>query len=52
MPIGILGSLVVCTALYVAVALVLTGVVPYDQLNVPDPIAVGVDAIGGVSPRS
>jgi APA family basic amino acid/polyamine antiporter len=46
MPIGILGSLVVCTALYVAVALVLTGIVPYDQLNVPDPIAVGVDAIG------
>jgi APA family basic amino acid/polyamine antiporter len=46
MPIGILGSLVICTALYVAVALVLTGIVPYDQLNVPDPIAVGVDAIG------
>jgi APA family basic amino acid/polyamine antiporter len=46
MPIGILGSLVVCTALYVAVAFVLTGIVPYDRLNVPDPIAVGVDAIG------
>jgi APA family basic amino acid/polyamine antiporter len=46
MPIGILGSLVVCTALYVAVAFVLTGIVPYDKLNVPDPIAVGVDAIG------
>jgi APA family basic amino acid/polyamine antiporter len=46
MPIGILGSLVICTTLYVAVALVLTGIVPYDQLNVPDPIAVGVDAIG------
>jgi APA family basic amino acid/polyamine antiporter len=46
MPIGILGSLVVCTALYVAVALVLTGIVPYDKLNVPDPIAVGVDAVG------
>jgi basic amino acid/polyamine antiporter, APA family len=46
MPIGILGSLVICTALYVAVAFVLTGIVPYDRLNVPDPIAVGVDAIG------
>jgi APA family basic amino acid/polyamine antiporter len=46
MPIGILSSLVICTTLYVAVALVLTGVVPYDRLNVPDPIAVGVDAVG------
>jgi basic amino acid/polyamine antiporter, APA family len=46
MPIGILGSLVVCTLLYVAVGFVLTGIVPYDMLNVPDPIAVGIDAIG------
>jgi basic amino acid/polyamine antiporter, APA family len=46
MPIGILGSLVICTTLYVAVALVLTGMVPYDKLDVPDPIAVGVNAIG------
>ena len=46
MPIGILGSLVVCTILYVAVAAVLTGIVPYAQLNVPDPIAKGVDVIG------
>ncbi|MGB7102592.1 MAG: amino acid permease [Xanthobacteraceae bacterium] len=46
MPIGILGSLVVCTILYVAVGFVLTGIVPYDELNVPDPIAVGIDAIG------
>jgi APA family basic amino acid/polyamine antiporter len=46
MPIGILGSLAICTLLYVAVAFVLTGIVPYDKLNVPDPIAVGVDAIG------
>jgi APA family basic amino acid/polyamine antiporter len=46
MPIGILGSLVICTILYVAVGFVLTGIVPYDRLNVPDPIAVGVDAIG------
>jgi APA family basic amino acid/polyamine antiporter len=46
MPIGILGSLAICTALYVAVGFVLTGIVPYDKLNVPDPIAVGIDAIG------
>jgi APA family basic amino acid/polyamine antiporter len=46
MPIGILGSLAVCTLLYVAVGFVLTGIVPYDALNVPDPIAVGIDAIG------
>ena len=46
MPIGILGSLVICTVLYVAVGLVLTGIVPFDRLNVPDPIAVGIDAAG------
>ena len=46
MPIGILGSLVVCTVLYVAVGFVLTGIVAYDTLSVPDPIAVGIDAIG------
>jgi APA family basic amino acid/polyamine antiporter len=46
MPIGILGSLVVCTVLYILVSGILTGIVPYTQLNVPDPIAVGVDAIG------
>ena len=52
MPIGILGSLVVCTILYAAVGFVLTGIVPFDQLNVPDPIAVGIDAagIGWLSP--
>jgi len=46
MPIGILGSLALCTVLYVAVGIVLTGIVPYDKLNVPDPIAIGIDAIG------
>ncbi|HMB02284.1 MAG TPA: amino acid permease [Isosphaeraceae bacterium] len=46
MPIGILGSLVICTILYILVSIVLTGVVNYKQLDVPDPIAVGVDAIG------
>ncbi|MBN8542724.1 MAG: amino acid permease [Alphaproteobacteria bacterium] len=46
MPFGIIGSLVVCTIIYMMVALVLTGVVHYSALNVPDPIAVAVDAIG------
>jgi APA family basic amino acid/polyamine antiporter len=46
MPIGILGSLIICTVLYILVAGVLTGLVPYAELNVPDPIARGVDAIG------
>jgi len=46
LPIGIIGSLIICTILYILVALVLTGVVKYDQLLVPDPMAVGVDAAG------
>jgi APA family basic amino acid/polyamine antiporter len=46
MPIGILGSLAICTVLYIAVAVVLVGIVPYRNLNVPDPLAVGVDATG------
>jgi APA family basic amino acid/polyamine antiporter len=46
MPIGILGSLAVCTVLYIAVAVVLLGVVPYAKLDVADPLAVGIDATG------
>ncbi len=46
MPIGILASLAVCTVLYIAVSLVLTGIVKYTELAVPDPIAVGIDALG------
>jgi APA family basic amino acid/polyamine antiporter len=46
MPIGILGSLVICTVLYIAVGFVLTGIVGYDKLDVADPIAVGIDAVG------
>jgi APA family basic amino acid/polyamine antiporter len=46
MPRGILVSLAICAVLYVAVALVLTGLVPYTQLNVADPIAVGINAAG------
>ena len=46
MPIGILGSLGVSTILYILVAIVLTGIVAYPELMVPDPVAVGVDAMG------
>ena len=46
MPIGILGALVVCTVLYLAVAAVLTGVVPYRELGVADPVALAVDRMG------
>jgi basic amino acid/polyamine antiporter, APA family len=46
LPIGILTSLVLCTVLYIAVAIVLIGIVPYSRLNVADPIAVGIDATG------
>ena len=46
MPIGILASLVICTALYIAVALVLTGIVRYDKLGVPNPISVAITETG------
>jgi APA family basic amino acid/polyamine antiporter len=46
MPIGILGSLVICTILYIAVSLVLTGLVNYRALNVAQPVALGIDATG------
>ena len=46
MPIGIIGSLIVCTILYIIVAAIATGVLPYTQLDVPDPIAKVADAAG------
>ena len=46
MPIGILGSLAICTVIYILVAIVLLGIVPYRELNVADPLAVGIDATG------
>jgi len=46
MPIGIIGSLIICTILYIVVAGLLTAIVPYRILNVADPVAVGVEAIG------
>ncbi len=46
MPIGILGSLTICTILYILVSLVLTGLVSYTRLNVGAPVALGIDATG------
>ena len=46
LPIGLLASLAICTVLYIAVSLVLTGVVNYTQHNVPAPIAVAVSSLG------
>lgn len=46
MPIGILGSLVICTVLYILVSGVLTGLVSYKALDVADPVAVGIDVTG------
>jgi basic amino acid/polyamine antiporter, APA family len=45
-PIGILGALAICTAIYMAVAAVMTGVVPYLELASPAPIAVAIDRMG------
>jgi APA family basic amino acid/polyamine antiporter len=45
-PIGILVSLAICTVIYIAVGLVMTGLVPYTSLNVASPIAVAVQATG------
>jgi basic amino acid/polyamine antiporter, APA family len=49
MPIGILGSLVICTLLYVLVSLTLTGLVRYDQLNVAHPVALAVERVSQLS---
>jgi basic amino acid/polyamine antiporter, APA family len=46
MPFGIIGSLLICTIIYILVSIVMTLVVPYTSLNVPDPVAVAVDALG------
>src|SRR5213083_1038224 len=46
MPIGIIGSLLICTVLYILVSGIATGVMSYQDLNVPDPIAVAADHAG------
>ena len=46
MPIGIIGSLLICTVLYILVSGIATGVTPYRQLDVADPIATAADHAG------
>jgi basic amino acid/polyamine antiporter, APA family len=46
MPIGILGSLVVCTLLYIVMSAVLVGMVPYKELNLPAPVAYAMERVG------
>jgi len=46
MPIGLLGSLAICTILFLGVAATLTGVMHYSQLNVAAPVALAIDATG------
>lgn len=50
MPIGILGSLVVCTILYMLMSAVLTGMVSYKELNLPAPTAYAMQQVG--APRA
>ena len=46
LPIGILASLAICTLLYVAVSAILTGMVPYTELNVAAPVAYAIEKVG------
>ncbi len=46
LPIGILGSLAICTVLYILMALVMTGIAPYKDLNVPHPVFVAIERAG------
>ncbi len=46
MPIGIFGSLAICTVLYVAVSLVVTGMVPYNEIKLEAPLAEAFNSVG------
>jgi basic amino acid/polyamine antiporter, APA family len=46
MPIGILGSLAICTILYVVVSAILVGMVPFKELNLPAPVAYAMEKVG------
>ena len=46
MPIGILASLAICTVLYILMALVMTGMAHYTELNVPHPVFVAIEKAG------
>jgi len=46
LPVGIIGSLAICTVLYIIVAAILTGMVSYTKLNVPQPVAYAIEHVG------
>ncbi|MGP7815818.1 amino acid permease [Niallia sp. 01092] len=46
MPIGIIGSLAICTLLYIAVSAVITGMIPFTKLNVGAPVALALESVG------
>ncbi|MED1866013.1 amino acid permease, partial [Fictibacillus nanhaiensis] len=46
LPIGIISALAICTVIYIVVSLILTGIVPYNMLNVKDPVAFALQFIG------
>jgi APA family basic amino acid/polyamine antiporter len=46
LPFGIIGSLIVCTILYIVVVVILNGMVPFNRLNVAYPVAFAVDSVG------
>ena len=46
LPIGILGSLAICTILYILMSLVMTGMAKYTELGVPHPVFVAIQAAG------
>ena len=46
LPIGLLASLTFCTIIYIIVSGLLTGIVPYTELNVPSPVAFGLSQLG------
>jgi len=48
-PLGMLGSLIICTILYMLVSYVLTGIAPYQTLNVPHPVSQAVEALPGTA---
>jgi APA family basic amino acid/polyamine antiporter len=49
MPIGMLGSLAFCTVLYILMSLVMTGLAPYSELNVPHPVDVALARVPSLS---
>ncbi|MFM9865376.1 MAG: amino acid permease [Micropepsaceae bacterium] len=46
LPIGILGSLAICTALYILMSLTMVGLAPYPTLNVENPVTIAIQAAG------